>query len=272
MRGLLAAVNGRRRLLQALLGGLFVPAAAARAALPALDEVARREVLVGDTVVTLVTSERHPGGLRFVSLHENERTAVVAARAVLQQHAGRLIELRSRRTRLVTFRIGGTPHVFDPNRIFTDVGLEKTLRRYSVWSRDAQAAVTVLRDAVLETFADARDRPVVALHNNGAGTYSINQYRRRGSHETDAADVAVNAARQPDEFFLVTTQALFAALRDAGFNVVLQSDRPTDDGSLSVWFQREARPYVNVEARHGRTAEQVRMLQAIVELMPTPAR
>jgi hypothetical protein len=266
MRRLLAAVNGRRRLLQALLANLLAPAMAARAAPTPLDEIGRRDVRVGGTLLTLVISERHPGGLRFVSLHENERTAVVAARGVLRGHAGRLIELRSRGTRLVTFRIGRTPHAFDPNRIFTDAGLEKTLRRYGSWSRAAQEAVTALRDAVLAAVAETPERPVVALHNNGAGTYSIEQYRPGGSHAADAADVALNPARQPDDFFLVTTPALFATLKDAGFNVVLQSERPTDDGSLSVWFQRESRPYINVEARHGRTEEQQRMLQAVVGL------
>ena len=266
-------MNGRRRLLQALLANaLAPPAPGVHAAKPALTEVRRREVRLGDTPVMLVESERQPGGLRFVSVHENERTAVVAARRVLQWNAGRLIELRSRGQRLVTFWIGRSPHVFDPNRMFTDVGLEATLRRHGSHTRAAHDAVVVLRNAVLETLADRPQQPVVALHNNGAGAYSIQQYLPGGAHVSDASEVAVVPERAPDDFFLVTTLALFATLKGARFNVVLQASEPRDDGSLSVWFQHAKRPYINVEARHGRDAEQERMLQAIVDLIPPAAR
>ena len=39
---------------------------------------------------------------------------------------------------------------------------------------------------------------------------------------------------------------------------------PLDDGSLSVWFQRQHRPYVNVEALSNHRGVQRAMLDAIV--------
>jgi hypothetical protein len=55
-------------------------------------------------------------------------------------------------------------------------------------------------------------------------------------------------------------------LQQAGFSAVLQSRTPTDDGSLSVWYQQRDRPYVNVEARYSALEEQRRMLLSVAEM------
>ncbi len=214
-------------------------------------------------------------GLLYLNLHENEQTSVAAASALLQHQPGTLIELRAGGGRLVTFRAGWRPFAFDPNRIFTDAGLRATLRRHGSDTASARAAVQGLRDAVLALLAPAAteppDLPVVALHNNGAGRYSVQAYAAGGAHARDAQAVAINPALSPQDFFLVTRRGLFDALRERGFNVVLQSEHPADDGSLAVWFQQQGRAYVNVEALHGHVAEQQRMLAAVAELALTPA-
>ena len=258
-------LNGHRRLLQELL-------AAARAkpthvAEPRPGEVAQR-LLLGDTPVELRVRQTGPAGLRLLSLHENEQTAVAAAGALLQRRPGTLIELRSRGRRLVSFRDGLRPFAFDPNRIFSDAGIALTLRRHGSLTPAAEAAVRRLRDAVLALIDGHPDEPVVALHNNRAGRYSVLQYQPGGDHVGDAGAVAVQPGHAPQDFFVVTRAALFERLRDAGFNVVLQSDQPADDGSLSVWFQQQRRAYVNVEARHGHLREQQRMLEAVAALAP----
>ena len=259
-------MNARRRLLQALLAGFAMPRVAAPASRE-LREVTRHPVVLGRTIVHLVVTEREAGGLSFVSMHENERTAITAARQLLDQHPGRLLELRSRGQRLVTFWLGATPHVLDPNRMFTDTGIENTLRRYGSYSRAAHGAVAGLRDAFLSLLPPQHDRPVVALHNNAARSYSVDQYRPGGVHGPDAEAIAVQPHRESDAFFLVTTARLFEPLRAAGFSVVLQGEASTDDGSLSVWCQRHGRPYINVEVRHGRLEEQRRMLQAVIDVV-----
>jgi hypothetical protein len=258
-------VNGRRRLLGALLGGLIARPRRVAAAVDA-HVVQRQEVWLGRTSVQLVVSEREPGGLTFVSLHENERTAVQAARQLIDHHPGRLVELRSRGARLVTFWLGATPHVFDPNRIFTEVGIEKTLRHYGSFSRPAQSAIGPLREAILALLPTRREQPLVAVHNNQEGAYSIAQYRSGGPYSADAEVVVEAPGRSPGDFFLVTNRSWFERLRQAGFSVVLQSRTPTDDGSLSVWCQQRDQPYVNVEARYGVLEEQHRMLQSVADL------
>ena len=267
MRGVWQGLNGWRRLLQEA-------AAAARAQprvrTPVAPGSVEHTVALADTPVRLCAApaRRAGTGLRYLNLHENEQTSVEAARAVLRTTPGSLIELHAGGRRLVVFRDGLRPFAFDPNRIFTDAGLVATLRRHGSDTPAARAAVQGLRAAVLALLDGAPDEAVVALHNNGAGAYSVHAYGPGGVHAADGRAVAVNPACAPQDFFLVTRRALFDALGARGFNVVLQSEQPADDGSLAVWFQRQGRAYVNVEALHGHVQEQQRMLAAVAALGP----
>lgn len=283
MRRLWQGLNGWRRLLQEAAAASRRAAAgpAAGEASAALESELHAIQLI-DTEVRLRVRQGLAGpsslpasllsaarpGLRYLNLHENEQTSVEAATALLQHHPGTLIELRAGGGRLVTFRAGWRPHAFDPNRIFTEPGLRATLRQHGSDTPPARAAVLALRDAVLALIADEADAPVVALHNNGAGPYSVRSYGPGGAHALDAQAVATNPSLSPQDFFLVTRRSLFDGLRARGFNTVLQSEHPADDGSLAVWFQQQGRAYVNVEALHGHALEQQRMLAAVAQLAP----
>lgn len=227
-------------------------------------------ILLGDTPVRVVSTAPEPAGLTYVSVHENEQTAVTAARQLVDRRGGRMVELRAQRHRLVTFSRAGVRYTFDPNRIFTTAGVEKTLRRYGPYTKLAHADVARLAAALLDCIRSGLVPPLVAVHNNGAGALSVESYRS-GPLETEAAEVWVNRMMDPDDFFLVTERGLFDRLRALEFNVVLQSATPSDDGSLSVYCQGRL-PYVNVEAEFGHLAEQTRMLEAVHMLGATRAR
>jgi len=251
---------------------LLASAAAAGPALTWPADTRVRTVMVGDTALQLLHWRSGPCGLRWINLHEDEQTSVQAAWHLLAGQAGELIGLRAQGHRLVRARLGWRPIVFDPNRIFTDAGLQATLRRHASDTAAARAAVTGLRDAVLQALQrpDAGTAaPIVALHNNRGGAYDVHAYLPGGAHAADAQAVAVAPAGQgqvAQDFFLVTRRAHFEALRDAGFNTVLQSESPIDDGSLSVYCHRLGLAYVNVEAGACRLAAQVAMLRAVAAL------
>jgi hypothetical protein len=250
-------------LLQALGAQLLFPCV--RAAAPTQDGA--NTVHLGDTAVELATTHFRGNGTRltgptFVSVHENEQTAVKAVRRLLARRHGRLIELRARRTRLVTFELEGARYIFDPNRIYTDAGIEKTLRRYGPYRPAAHDLIAQLREALLALLRGQTLPLLIALHNNGGGDYSIRSYQRGGEYAANAADIAINRTHYGGDLLLVTDRAAFEFLRDARFNVVLQSSRPVDDGSLSVYCQQHGVPYINVEARHGHLSEQSLMLEA----------
>jgi hypothetical protein len=235
-------------------------------------DAAARRVTLGRTGVGVRVTDHGAGGLVFVSVHENEATAVRAARTLLQTHSGRLIELLAQGRRLVSFRIGLRAHTLDPNRIFTDDGLATTLRMLGPDSPAARAAGRTLRDALLAQLPAADGRPLVALHNNDGTRYSVGNFVSGGQLAGDASRVHFGDEPHPNEFFIVTSADLFDPLAADGFNVVQQSASATDDGSLSIWAQRAGRPYINVEAREGRLAEQLRMLEAVARHFGRPPR
>ena len=228
---------------------------------PSSEKQYKTIVHVGDTAVQLVSTEKRPILMTFVSIHENEQTAVAACRRLIGHFGGRLIELKAQAKRLVTFTLNGGGYTFDPNRIFTDVGIEKSLRRYGTYSKPARAAVAQLRETLLNVIRKNLRPPVIALHNNSNGAFSIDSYKPGAPLRDEASRIATNQKLDPDDFFLVTEADLYDRLRTGGFNVVLQSPRPTDDGSMSEYCQQNRLPYVNVEAEFGHLAEQYKMLE-----------
>lgn len=216
---------------------------------------ATEAIQLGDTKVQLVVTKQGQSGVTFIALHENEGTSVAAAKSLLRQYGGTLIELKHGGGRMVSFFLNGKKYQFDPNRIFTDAGIRKTLRNGDA---EAQRAVKALADAIRAKLRGT----IIALHNSGNGGYSALSYRGDLAHS--AAEVHLVAGADPDNFFLVTGRSTFGRLKSAGYNVVLQSGSPVDDGSLSVWAGRAGRPYVNVEAESGRLAEQKKMIAAVL--------
>src|SRR5690606_27170642 len=98
-------------------------------------------------------------------------------------------------------------------------------------------------------------------------------YLPGATYAADAEAVHLAPTEDADDFFFVTDRPLYDALARAGFNVVLQNNATvTDDGSLSVLAARRGQRYVNVEAQHGHTAQQRRMVEALVRVLGPAAR
>ena len=213
---------------------------------------------LGDTPIRIVVTGS--GGFTLVALHENESTSVAAARQVMQTTRGTLIELKHTGAREITFSLQGKRYSIDPNRMFTDAGIRTNLK--GGHSTDAHNAVKRLAGEVVSRLGR---RVIVALHNNTDGRYSVLSYQPGGQYARDARSVYVNPSRDPDDFFFVTSKRLFDALKQAGHNVVLQSQGVTDDGSLSVYAARKGIPYVNVEAQNGHLPQQIEMLRILLE-------
>lgn len=204
-------------------------------------------------------------GHTFLALHDNENDAVLAARGFVDVHGGRLVEVRAQGTRQVTVTRDGRSTTFDPNRVFTDAGLlgpaslEGATRPVGGIDHPRAFARHISRAVDLDTAS-----LLVAVHNNTDGAYSAASYAAGAALAGDAAALHLPSGVDPDDFFLVTTRALFDALRTSGFPVVLQDNaRVTDDGSLSVLCGRRGIAYVNVEAQHGHADVQRVMLDTL---------
>ncbi len=226
-----------------------------------------KTILVGETRVRVVVDDikrKGEPGLIYFHPHENEHGSAVVTRHIIQKAGGKLVEVRSEGDRLITFKLKGATYSFDPNRMFTDVGLAHSLTHFGPSSEPAMICARRLRNAVLAELGNGKT-PVIAVHNNAEDGMTALSFRSDGPLSAQASKIAVNPKESAHNFFLVLDDGLFDRLHHQGFNTVLQSANPPDDGSLSIYCQQRHWRYVNVEAAESDTAEQERMLAALSE-------
>ncbi len=210
-------------------------------------------VILGQQKVLIEVSEGL-GEKTFVHLHQNETTALKAAKIVSQQQGAGLLTLKHAGGRTIKFTLNHQHYAFDPNRIFTDNGIKKTLQMYSHYTPKAHQAVKTLARDILKHLPQGK---VIAVHNNRG--YSLRDYLPGHSLERDAKSLHLSAKHYYRNFYLVTLVEDFTRFKKQDLNSILQADNALDDGSLSVLLGKKS--YVNVEAGYDQLAEQVRMLE-----------
>lgn len=225
-------------------------------------------IAIQSTLFSLQCQGDSGAGVLFLNLHRDEWTGLEAAARVgvpgqlcwLEHPGGRNVHLR-RENGIVSF---------DPNRMFSDVGLEHSMTGLS--DREAPAAtVAEVRHAVekLTEAARLKDRAyVIALHNNTDERYSALSYLPGAEYAQEADTVYLAPEGDPDDFFFVTDRRTFELLSGRTYAVVLQANSTaTDDGSLSVYAATHGVRYVNVEAEHGHVDVQAAMLRQLIEAL-----
>ncbi|HDV5710737.1 TPA: protein tyrosine phosphatase [Legionella pneumophila] len=208
-------------------------------------------VMVGDEPVIIQQTKGQ--GKTFVHVHHNEQTALKAAKAVIRKEGGSLITLIHSGGRNIVFHLHNQRYEFDPNRIFTDKGIKKTLAQYSYYTPEAHQEVKKLADKIKALLPEGK---VIAVHNNSS--YSLKDYLPGHELAKDAKALYMNPDNYFRNFYLVTKLSDYLRLKMQGFNGVLQKPSATDDGSLSVYLAK--RDYINVEAGYDQLAEQIKML------------
>lgn len=221
---------------------------------------------VGDRKIAVKTFRYGTGGKNvIVNLHHNEITALDAAHKVLSVSEGVLVHIENGNDRIISFRQGNRTFRFDPNRIFTEAGIRKTLAKLS--ERVTPEAIKAVRKfaAYLKSKLPASAAVVIAVHNNEDGDLSVDSYTKNGDLKREAAQVHVVEKHDADNFFLTTDLSLFRKLKSLGYNVILQHNkRASDDGSLSIYFGLKKKKYVNVEAEFGQLAVQEEMIGVLL--------
>lgn len=203
-----------------------------------------------------------------ISLHRNESVAFPLLRNILQEYPGRFIGIKTPGSRRLSLKGGGSKaFTIDPNRIFSEAGIERDLKQFSFFSPEVAGEIKSFATAYLEKIKMDRGTTVIAVHNNTDEGYSIESYRNGGSEAAAGAEISVNPDWDADDFILVTHPEHFQSLKEMQFNVVLQDNASApDDGSLSVYCGRAGINYFNVEAEFGHSDEQDRMLRAVFAL------
>lgn len=206
----------------------------------------------------------------FFNMHDDENTSSEAALSLIADSGGTYIELKHTGNRNISFRQRRKRYIFDPNRIYTDQGIQATLEKNGAYNHRAHKAVKRFSDQLLRLVLEISPDYIFTLHNNTPENLMIYSFIPGREYEADAAEVYADSSRDYDDFVLVTKKLFFDYFRAAGYNCVLQNQQPTNDGSLSVWAALNNIPYINIEAEHGHTEEQKEMIRATYHMLQHP--
>ena len=199
-----------------------------------------------------------------INVHDNEATAVQAARAILEQQGGILIKIENNAQRYISFSFKGVQYSFDPNRIFSDVGIKQTLKANGKINPLAVAEVEKFAAHLLQLIPDSA-ACIIALHNNTDGDYSVKTYQPGGKRQFDAMKVYADTWQDVDDIALTTDEKLFNKMSGFGYNSILQDNvKVNKDGSLSVYYGELNRRYINIETQFGKTEQYKEMLAKLV--------
>ena len=217
---------------------------------------------LGPSEINLEMFNYKSDSLLFINLHNDEKTSIEAVKKVLPEKYGKYIGLLSGGTRELSYQENGQDVKFDPNRIFTKTGIEKTLQRYQSFTGKNVKTVELFSSELLKLLKDAK--LLVAVHNNSDGGFSINSIRNEMSLKKDALEIYVHPSADEDDFYYVTEKEKFDYFKKKGYHVVLQNNvHIEDDGSLSVYCGRKNIGYINVECQSGHLKQQIKMIREI---------
>jgi len=195
-----------------------------------------------------------------INLHDDETTAVQAARSVLEQKGGTIIKIENNAQRNISFSLKGVVYSFDPNRIFSRKGIDATLKANRKINPLAIIEVEKFAAQLLQLIPDSVSC-IIALHNNTNGDFSVRTYLQGGKRQSDARQVYADDWQDIDDIALTTDEIIFNQMSAFGYNSILQDNiNVNKDGSLSVYYGEQNKRYINIETQHGKTIQYKEML------------
>lgn len=200
----------------------------------------------------------------WLNLHENEYISVLAADSQLrQQPAGIRIRLLQCRERYLMFQEKGVVYQADPNRIFTDAGLEENLKLLNPQGVPPliRSRIRRLRTVLIQMIG--RPRLLIALHNNTPDNYSVLGYVKNPHYRTRLAPGA-----DPDDFVLTTSPQWYHRLIKVPLNLSLEKNTAPNDGSFSVYARLRKLPYLNIEAEETHLDAQLYLIKQVQAYRP----
>jgi hypothetical protein len=192
---------------------------------------------------------------RFFWIHGDETTAAEVLKDHMKRFPGRALLVDNPAREIKAGRME-----FDPNRMFSEPGLRKNVKKLNPGAseRDCERIVEMVardREKLIAWLTPPTGGLLIALHNNRRG-YSVHD-EVEWSHGT--------SMREPDaptDFYISTNPVDFEALKGSPYNAVLQSTpKGEDDGSLSRLAASRKIRYVNIETLIGRREKQRKMLE-----------
>ena len=220
--------------------------------------------LAGNIVPIKIQQYGEKTDIVFINLHDDEITSVNAAKRVLEEYGGLLIEIENNAQRNIHFKLDRYFYNVDPNRIFSQEGIKKSLEQLGKTSSKAVDEVEKLGQRIIQLIP-GEAKCIIALHNNTPDFFSATEYAPGNKRSVDCKKIYINAEQDTDDFFLTTDHSLYEKLADKGYNTILQDNKYcTEDGSLSVYCGKRNIRYVNCETEHGKAEQYYAMMRALV--------
>jgi hypothetical protein len=206
----------------------------------------------------------------FISLHDNEATAVDGARRLLERSGGMLLKIENNRQRNIRFKMSGRTYTCDPNRIFSRVGIIQTLSMFGRIDSRAIDEVDKFAARVLQLLPESPNC-IISLHNNSNGQYAVTSYMPGNERAKDAKAVHSVRNQDPDDIFFTTDSLLFTGLSGENYNTILQDNvNAKKDGSLSIYCGEKNIPYLNCETQHGKLTQYAEMINVAITYILKP--
>ena len=206
----------------------------------------------------------------FISLHDDEVTAVSSARKLLERSGGMMVKIENNRQRNIRFKMSGRNYTCDPNRIFSRVGIIQTLSMFGRIDSRAIDEVDKFAERVLQLLP-ASPNCIISLHNNSNGRYAVTSYLPGNDRANDARAVHSVHGQDPDDIFFTTDSVLFSHLAEENYNTILQDNvNAKKDGSLSIYCGEKNIRYLNCETQHGKLTQYSEMISVAIGYVLTP--
>ena len=195
----------------------------------------------------------------FAVVHYNEQKGLSAAKKVISEDGGRLVEIvskstdgKARRYLHIDFK-DQTNVCVDPNRIYSKLGIRKFFAGYPRTEDDLSDVCTPIPADMFDSDDDAvineisrfgaellkivtsnnRQRFIVGVHNNVDLKLDVASWLAPGSEARTSVGIfqantrAHDAAADKDDFILVSNTKLFVKILNLGeyYNIALQEDK-----------------------------------------------
>lgn len=225
---------------------------------------------IGETKISVIEQCYSPcnPGILFINLHNNESTSLKAVKEYLTEIGGRLINIQNDGERLINFKHKGEDYSFDPNRIYSSAGIDSTITILSShYNANAAREVSKFAKSFIADYIHSSNL-IVSVHNNRDNSLSVLTYKSGSDRYKKPGKAFINPAMDIDDFILTTDTSVFNRVKEKNINVVWEDFHEIkDDGSLSLYAARHSIPYINVEAQHEHSEEQLRMLLILDDMI-----
>ena len=224
---------------------------------------------IGDRTIPIkVIQYGEVNNIVCINLHDNEGTSVKAATSVLETKGGTLIKIENNNQRVIRFRLKGVFYSFDPNRMFSRIGIAQTLQdNNKSINQGAVEEIEKFAQRLLMLIPDSTSC-IIALHNNTEAAFSIKSYQPGNERAKDARAVYADSLQDIDDIILTTDSLIYQKMADNRYNSIWQhNENAKKDGSLSIHCGETKKRYINIETQHGRVNQYIKMLGKLLEIL-----